>query len=100
MLISFPENPEKLTAFEKMHIPAVWLLGSQIKVTVGEKPHLMMPNHFIEWIELYDGEECLARVELRPQQKAEFIVDIGGRVGYFKARALCSPHGLWQSGWR
>ena len=98
MLISFPENPEKLTAFEKMHIPAVWLLGSQIKVTVGEKPHLMMPNHFIEWIELYKSGELIKHVDLKPNDKPEAIFEVSFEsLNELLAREHCNFHGIWQS---
>lgn len=95
----FPQNPERLTSFEKQHIPAVMLLGLEVKISVGEHLHEMRPDHFIEWVELYDGKNRLARVDLRPDQKPEIIFNIGGRIGVFTARARCSQHGLWQSGW-
>lgn len=97
--MNFPQNPEHLTDFEKQHIPAVTLLGLQVQVSVGERPHIMQPDHYIEWIELYDGKNRLAHMDLTPAQKPEMIFNIGGRIGFFVARAQCSQHGLWQSGW-
>jgi len=100
MLVNFPQNPERLNDFELQHVPAVWLMGPEtVRVLVGEKQHSMDPEHYIEWVELYDGKERLARVELTPERRPEIVIDTGGRVGYFTARAYCSQHGLWQSGW-
>lgn len=96
----FPKNPEDLTSFEKQHVPAVTILGNEVKVSVGELLHIMEPNHYIEWIELYDAKKRLARVDLTPEKKPEIIFNIGGRIGFFTARARCNQHGLWQSGWR
>lgn len=99
LIMLFPQNPEYLTDFEKQHVPALMLLGSQIKVSVGEKLHVMEPEHYIEWIALYDDKKCLAKVVLNPAQRPEIVFNIGGRLGFFTSRARCSQHGTWQSGW-
>jgi len=78
--------------YEK-HVPVIEETDNGIKVKVGENPHPMMEEHYIEWIELINGDQCYRKF-LSPEDKPEvvFEIDKKEKVG---ARAYCNVHGLW-----
>ena len=77
------------------HVPVVETTAKGAKVKVGEVPHPMEDNHYIEWIEVItDSGSC--RQALKPGEKPEAEFEIGGQK--VAAREYCSVHGLWKSG--
>ena len=67
---------------------------SGTKVKVGEAPHPMEQEHYIEWVELtVDGEAC--RHFLKPGEKPEAVFEAKGQKA--TAREYCNVHGLWKS---
>ncbi len=92
MQLMVPQTAEM--AYEK-HVPVVIeRSGNKITVRVGSTPHPMMPEHYIEWIELVTADRVL-RQHLKPGQEpvAEFLFD-GEK---FKLREFCNLHGLWEA---
>ncbi len=89
---------EKTAAKEgkEKHVPVIKKDGNKITVTVGSIPHPMEEKHFIEMIELYDGDHLIASARLSPGEKpvAEFAPE---KISDPRARALCNIHGLWKS---
>ncbi len=80
-------------AVEK-HVPVISKDNSSIKVKVGSVTHPMEETHYIEWIEVIDGDRT-CRVFLKPGQSPEAKFE-----GYSKkviAREYCNLHGLWKS---
>ncbi|HEY31687.1 MAG TPA: desulfoferrodoxin [Dehalococcoidia bacterium] len=76
------------------HVPVVEASDSGTKVKVGEVPHPMEAEHYIEWVELtIDGESC--RHFLKPGEKPEAVFEAKGQKA--TAREYCSVHGLWKS---
>ena len=76
------------------HVPVVEATKKGIKVKVGDVPHPMEENHYIQWVEIIaDGKSC--RISLRPGQKPEAEFDIEPQK--VTAREYCSVHGLWKS---
>jgi len=86
---------EKATdAGMEKHVPVIEATDKRIKVKVGDVPHPMEDNHFIEWIEIIaDGKSC--GIFLKPGQKPEVEFDI--KLQNVTAREYCSVHGLWKS---
>jgi superoxide reductase len=87
----FAENTTD-AATEK-HVPVVEKVDGGYKVSVGEVDHPMEEKHFIQWIELLDGDKVY-RVHLKPGDKpvAFFPVQADSVV----AREFCNLHGLWK----
>jgi superoxide reductase len=83
----------KDAALEK-HVPVVEKIAGGYKVTVGSVEHPMLPEHFIEWIELIAGDNVM-RKYLKPGDKPEamFMTDAEN----VEAREYCNLHGLWKS---
>jgi len=81
---------------KEKHVPIIEKGDGFIKVKVGEVPHPMEENHYIQWIDLYlDGRLC-QRKELFPGEKpeAEFVVN-SEKFEEIEVREFCNVHGLW-----
>lgn len=66
----------------------------QVKVCVGESPHPMVTNHYIQWI-LLETNIGVYRKDLVPDDEpcVQFLLDDGEEV--VAAYAYCNVHGLW-----
>ena len=83
----------KEAAVEK-HIPVIEAIEGGYKVAVGSVPHPMEEAHYIQWIELNEGDKAQIRF-LNPGDApvAEFKTD----AAEVSAREFCNLHGLWKS---
>jgi superoxide reductase len=80
-------------AAKEKHVPVVERSGEGLKVAVGSVPHPMEEKHFIEWIEVIDGESVQRRF-LKPGERPEAtFAGVGEGV---TAREYCNLHGLWK----
>jgi superoxide reductase len=80
-------------AIEK-HVPVIEKTDSGVKIKVGEAPHPMDPDHYIEWIEvLADGKSYKKFLKPGDVPEAEFNVKSETII----AREYCNLHGLWKS---
>ena len=77
------------------HLPVVKVEGNKVIVEVGSVPHPMEEVHYIEWIEVINGDES-KKVFLKPNQepKAEFLFE---NIGELRVREHCNLHGLWET---
>lgn len=81
-------------ALEK-HVPAVTVSGSTMEVTVGEVPHPMLAEHFIQWIAVEQGDRVqFARLHPDKEPKATFTVEPGQAYTVYE---YCNLHGLWKA---
>jgi len=82
-------------ASKEKHVPIVEKTADGVKVKVGSIPHPMEDKHFIQWIELLDGE-IVYRQFLKPGQAPEaiFCLKTPRKVS---AREYCNLHGLWKA---
>jgi len=82
-------------ALEK-HVPVVENQeNGKIPVKVGEVPHPMTEEHYIEWIEIICDLGSF-KYFLNPGDKPKVGFTIGDCKNIF-ARAYCNLHGLWKS---
>ena len=88
-------KPGSVDAATEKHVPVYTLEGYQLHVQVGEVPHPMIPEHWIQWICVTDGNET-QRVELNPgdEPKACFTVDPSSPLTIYE---YCNLHGLWKA---
>lgn len=77
------------------HVPLVEKHDGVVKVNVGEVPHPMEENHYIEWVELTIGNKVFIEF-LKPGNipEAEFPVVTDSDI---MVRSYCNIHGLWKS---
>ncbi len=75
------------------HLPVVEVNGKEVKVKVGSIPHPMEEAHYIEWIEVINGEESFKKY-LKPGDApvAEFQIP---NITQLHVREYCNIHGLW-----
>jgi len=88
----FVENT--VDAAKEKHVPVIEKTGTGFKVKVGSVPHPMEAEHYIEWIEVIDGDQ-ICRLFLKPGNvpEAEFQIQAAG----VSAREYCNLHGLWKA---
>jgi superoxide reductase len=88
-----PLKENTTDAAKEKHVPVVEKTPTGYKVKVGSVAHPMLPEHYIEWIELLaDGKAY--RQFLTPGQapEAEFQIT----ASEVSAREYCNLHGLWK----
>jgi len=81
-------------AAQEKHNPVIEKTENGVRVEVGEVPHPMEEDHYIEWIEIIaDGRSY--RKFLKPGDAPETEFDIAAEE--ITAREYCNLHGLWSS---
>ena len=81
-------------ASREKHVPVVQVQGDGILVKVGEAPHPMEPDHYIEWIEVINGA-YVNRCHLKPGDAPQAAFYVPMQPGLV-VRAYCNKHGLWK----
>jgi len=87
-------EPKTQDEGQEKHVPVIEKTEQGIKVKVGDIPHPMEDEHFIQFIEII-ADNKVYRQELKPGQEpeAEFPIHADNII----AREYCNIHGLWQS---
>ena len=88
----FKEN--STDAVVEKHVPVVSETASGFSVKVGSIAHPMEESHYIEWIEIIDGDKSY-RQFLNPGQSPQALFCIDSKK--IIAREYCNLHGLWKS---
>ena len=78
---------------QEKHVPVIEKIEGGYKIKVGDVPHPMEPQHFIQFIELRTEDEVL-RKHLKPGAAPEAIFKTDGTA--VAAIELCNIHGLWK----
>jgi len=88
------QKENTVDASREKHVPVVTVEGNKLIVEVGSVPHPMEPAHYIEWIEVEEGNK-VKRANLKPGDapRAEFCTAGGPCI----VRAYCNLHGLWKA---
>lgn len=83
------ENQEK-------HVPIIKVNGNEVSVKVGSIEHPMTEDHYIQLIQLLQGNKLVGEKELQPDEKpeAKFYLE---NTENLEAKDLCNLHGLWKS---
>ncbi|NLE05361.1 MAG: desulfoferrodoxin, partial [Crenarchaeota archaeon] len=87
------ENTDDKAALEK-HVPVVEKKDDGYLVKVGAVAHPMIPEHYIEWIEIVT-EDRSYRKFLKPGEAPEAFFKIDDKK--FVIREYCNLHGLWKN---
>ena len=80
-------------AAKEKHVPVIEPIEGGYRVKVGSVEHPMLPEHYIQWIELLTPTDVL-RHELQPGEKPEVIFLTDAKE--VSAREYCNLHGLWK----
>ncbi len=81
-------------AAKEKHVPVVEKGPKGITVKVGSVAHPMEEKHYIQWVEVIDGDR-IERVYLKPGLKPEAA--FAPAKGAVVAREYCNLHGLWKA---
>jgi len=81
-------------ASKEKHVPVIEKSDGKVTVKVGSIPHPMEEAHYIQWIEVIDGNK-VSRKMLKPAEapEATFCVTSDKVV----AREYCNLHGQWKA---
>ena len=87
-------EPNTTEAAGEKHLPVIHVMGDHVTVEVGAVAHPMLPEHYIQWIELVTEAGAL-RKYLKPGEKPEatFATDATAVT----AREYCNLHALWKA---
>lgn len=79
---------------EEKHVPVLEKTDNGVIVRVGNAPHPMESEHYIEWIEVVTEHRTYKKF-LEPGQEpiAEFFLE----AEHLTARVYCNVHGLWKN---
>ena len=80
---------------KEKHVPVIEPIEGGYRVTVGSVEHPMLPEHYIQWIELLTPTDVL-RHELKPGEKPEAIFLTNAEAKDVTAREYGNLHGLWK----
>ena len=81
-------------AATEKHVPLLEENGAGIKIVVGSTAHPMEEDHYIEWIEVINGD-YVNRKYLKPGDKPEAEFYVPKQDGLI-VRSHCNKHGLWK----
>jgi superoxide reductase len=87
-------NENSTDAATEKHVPVIEKTPDGFKVKVGSVAHPMADDHYIEWIQIIDGQES-SRVFLKPGDAPE--AEFKSNAASIKAREYCNKHGLWKA---
>jgi len=87
----FKENT--VDAAKEKHVPVIKRDGDMVKVKVGSVDHPMEEKHYIEWIQIVDGDVAYRKF-LKPGDAPEAEFCVSSKDIY--AREYCNIHGLWK----
>lgn len=89
------QEPKTADSATEKHVPIIEAIEEGIRVTVGSTEHPMTEEHYIQWIEVINGD-YIQRKYLKPGDKpiAEFYVPYNDNL---IAREYCNLHGNWKN---
>lgn len=70
--------------------------GVKVDVKVGDVEHPSEPGHFIQWIEILDGDISLTRQYLTHLDKPMTRFTLKEKPESLVVRVFCNLHGTWQ----
>ncbi|MBR9982533.1 MAG: hypothetical protein KFF50_15990 [Desulfatitalea sp.] len=83
-----------MSSRHQQSLPVIEPTEGGITVKVGSNPHPMEEKHYIEWIEITDGD-TVCKQYLKPGQSPEAIFKSASSG--VTAREYCNVHGVWKS---
>ena len=88
--------PNTIDASKEKHVPVIVREGNKVTVKVGSAPHPMVPDHYILFVELLQGQKVYRHDFKQGDTKAEAVFCIEDNGQALTAREFCNLHGLWE----
>lgn len=89
-----PLNPNTTDAATEKHVPVLMTNKNKVSVYVGEEPHPMKPEHYIQWI-LLQTDKGIYKRQLFPSDKPVAVFEITEDEKVLAAYEYCNIHKLW-----
>lgn len=84
---------KNVDVWNEKHLPVIIRENDKVTVKVWDIPHPMEESHYIQWIEVIDGDNTYRKyLNSSEKPEAEFIVS-NSKV---TAREYCNLHWLWE----
>ena len=80
---------------KEKHVPVLQQGAEGCKVVVGSIPHPMEEDHYIQFVEILNGD-YVNRKYLKPGEAPEAEFYVKAQEG-LEVRAYCNKHGLWRA---
>jgi superoxide reductase len=91
--MKFMEEKTEEEGNEK-HVPVISENEEGVEIKVGNVPHPMTPEHYIEWIEI-STENGESKKFLKPEDSPTAKFPVKNKK--VNSREYCNIHGLWRS---
>ena len=88
------QEENSVDASKEKHVPVLTKNEQGVEINVGSVAHPMIPEHYIQWIEIQTEKGC-SRKELSPGQEPKAFFPVKSEV--VKVRIFCNLHGLWKN---
>ena len=89
-------DPKTEDKGSEKHVPVVEKTDGGIKVRIGDTPHPMEDEHYIQWVEVINGKDSY-RHFFCPGDEPEAVFNIEP-ADDMVVREHCNVHGLWKKG--
>lgn len=87
--------PGSVDASMEKHVPVIEEKDGEVIIKVGEVPHPMLNEHYIEWIVVHT-DQGFYRKHLKPGQEPMAKFALLNNEIVLSAYAFCNLHGLWK----
>ncbi|MFV0400063.1 MAG: desulfoferrodoxin [Oscillospiraceae bacterium] len=78
------------------HVPVLVRNGKNLTVKVGEVPHPMLEEHYIQWVIVLQGDK-FQTAALKPGEAPEATFTLDSDSEPVTAYEYCNLHGLWSA---
>ena len=91
------EEKTKAEEGKEKHVPVIEAIEGGVRVKVGDVPHPMEAEHYIELIQVFVDDKLVVEKRIYPGDEPAAGFCCLAKTEGVKARALCNVHGLWRS---
>ncbi len=88
-------NPNTNDGAREKHIPIYSVRCGKVTINIGEIPHPMIPEHYIEWVELQTNKGTQFK-RLTPNTEPTVTFNINKDENVEAVFAYCNLHSLWK----
>lgn len=87
-------EPHTLDSGKEKHVPVIIPEGDNTRVVLGEVPHPMTEEHYIDFIQVETSAGKIGIQYVKGQEKAEAVFNLKAEE-IVDVVAYCNLHGLW-----
>ena len=80
----------------EFHVPVCEMNGTHVTIKIGQEPHPMETDHYIEWIEVVTDKGVIRRF-FRPGDKPKFEFELEADEKICTIYSYCNKHKLWKA---